>query len=312
MLLWLAAVSRLNALRQAATFTNGALAAAVCSVALACTFKMSARADGSETGPSISGDLPEHSLLVIAAVSAQLLLLSLKTGCPPRREIISGIAAAAGVLLVMVTAHRLAADSAADVAYRLTFHGYLSYALVGNIRLCLRYARAFDDLGRTLNLAFAGWGSAVALVYSASRLLYILVDLTLASRPTAIHTAGSVAALVGVSGIALGVLAPRAVRVLERWDAAIRGTRRIHPLWRDLTAAYPEIALPTSPPTTLRRAELRYHRRLLEIAEGLARAHVADPERDAPDAIGRVARALYNSRAAWTRACLVDLGGRVR
>jgi hypothetical protein len=235
-------------------------------------------------------------LLVIATLATQLLLLSLRSGRPTARAIAIRTISSATVLAVMATIDALGPSSAAEAVYRVAFHGYLCVALIETLRLVVRYSRTFDDTGRRMNLVLIGWGSAVGLIYSASRLLYVLVDLTITPAPTAIHTAGSAAALIGSSGIALGILAPRSIRSAQRWRDAVRTSRRLDRLWRDLVAAFPDIALPTKPPTTVERAELRQHRRLLEVAEGLARAHIAAPAAAADS----LAQALYDSRDTWT------------
>lgn len=295
-LLWSAAAFRLHAWRKSATFTNGAFVVSTAAIAMACTWKVTS---GAASGPSAQGDLFEHMLLVVAALATQLLLLSLRTGRPQPRAIAARALTAAVVLTVMATTYVLGPATAADVIYRVAFHGYLSVALVESLQLVIRYSRSFDDAGRKMNLLLIGWGCAVGLIYSASRLLYVLVDLTLVPAPTAIHTAGSAAALIGSSGIALGILAPRSVRAVQRWRIAVAATRRLDPLWRDLAHAFPDIRLSTSSPTTVHRAEIRYHRRLLEVAEGLARAHVCSPIPTESDAVSGLARALLVSRTTW-------------
>lgn len=239
-------------------------------------------------------------LLVIAALATQLLLLSLRSGRPAARAIAVRAISAAAVLAVMATTDALGPSPATDAVYRVAFHGYLSVALVESLRLVIRYSRTFDDTGRRMNLVLIGWGSAVGLIYSASRLVYVLVDLTITPAPTVIHTAGSAAALIGSSGIALGILAPRSIRAVQRWRAAMASIRRTDRLWQDLVSAFPDVALPTRPPATVHRAELRDRRRLLEIAEGLARAHVADP---GPSCSGGslvdLAQALHEGRRSW-------------
>lgn len=295
-LLWLAAAFRLHAWRQSATFTNGAFAVSTTAIALACTWKVTS---GSPSGPSAQGDFLEHTLLVVAALATQLLLLSLRTGRPQPRAIAVRVGTAVVVLAVMATTYVLAPATAADVIYRMAFHGYLSGALVESLRLVIRYSRTFHDTGRKMNLVLIGWGCGVGLIYSASRLLYVLVDLTLVPAPTAIHTAGSAAALIGSSVIALGILAPRSVRAVDRWRTAVTATGRLDPLWRDLAHAFPDVTLSTSSPTTVHRAEIRYHRRLLEVAEGLARAHVCSPIPTESDAVSGLAHALLVSRTTW-------------
>lgn len=295
-LLWSAAAFRLHAWRKSATFTNGAFVVSTTTIALACTWKVTS---GTASGPSAQGDLFEHMLLVVAALATQLLLLSLRTGRPQPWAIAARVLTAAVVLAVMATTYVLNPATAADVIYRLAFHGYLSIALVESLQLVIRYSRTFDDAGRKMNLLLIGWGCAVGLIYSASRLLYVLVDLTLVPAPTAIHTAGSAAALIGSSGIALGILAPRSVRAVQRWRTAVTATHRLDPLWHDLAHAFPDVMLPTSPPTSPHRAELRHHRRLLEVAEGLTRAHVATATA-APARVEDLARELHASRERWS------------
>ena len=140
-------------------------------------------------------------LLVIAALATQLLLLSLRSGRPAARAIAVRAISAAAVLAVMATTDALGPSPATDAVYRVAFHGYLSVALVESLRLVIRYSRTFDDTGRRMNLVLIGWGSAVGLIYSASRLVYVLVDLTITPAPTVIHTAGSAAALIGFAGL---------------------------------------------------------------------------------------------------------------
>lgn len=301
-MLWLAAALKAHAWWASRTFTNGTFAVSTTAIALACTWKVTSSA---ATGPSTQGDLPEHMLLVVAALATQLLLQSLRSGRPAARAIALRAVSAGVVLAIMGTTYALAPSEAAEAVYRVAFHGYLSVALVESLRLVIRYSRTFDDTGRRMNLVLIGWGSAVGLIYSASRLLYVLVDVTITPAPTVIHTAGSAAALIGSAGIALGILAPRSIRAAQRWSAATGSIRRTHSLWRDLVAAFPDVALPTKPPITVHRAELRDRRRLLEIAEGLARARVTDPDPpDGRDRLGSLARVLHGSRPSWT-----DRGG---
>lgn len=293
----MAAAFKAHAWWRSHTFTNATFAVSTTAIALACTWKVTS---STPTGPSTQGDLLEHGLLVIAALATELLLLSLRSGRPTARAIVVRAVSAGAVLVVMATTHALHPSEVAQVVYRVAFHGYLSVALVESLRLVVRYSRTFDDTGRRMNLVLIGWGSAVGLIYSASRLLYVLVDLTLSPTPTVIHTAGSAAALIGSSGIALGILAPRSIRAVQRWRAAAASIRRTDRLWRDLVTAFPDVALPTRPPTTVHRAELRDRRRLIEVAEGLARAHVTDPgPPHGDDELADLARALHDGRPSW-------------
>lgn len=315
-LLWLAAGYRLFLLRRAAGFINISYAAAAAGIAAAFTAKAAETTIDAAAGPYI-GDLTEHGLVVVGGVSAQMFLLALKTGRPPRRAAAVRLAIAAAVLVAMTIAfliapihHRVIGDLdevfgqlSSITVYRLVFNTYLTYVLIDNIRLCRRYAAIPGDIGRTASLTLVGWGSAVALAYSSSRIVYVLADLVLRDRPTIIRTIGSAAAALGLCALAIGMLAPRIVPGLASWLEAQRGTRRLGPLWRDLTDAFPLVKLTTGSAATARRAELRYDRRLLEVSEALAQARVPDTELAdslGGDPLDRLAHVLRRSREHWT------------
>jgi len=224
---------------------------------------------------------------------------------------------AAGVLLAMVITFalapihgRFAGDLDAvhgalpEVAlYRLVFNGYLIYVLVDNVRLCRRYATTPGDRARTVGLTITGWASAVCLAYPASRITYVLLETVTGQGPEKIQAAGSVAATTGLCALAMGVLAPRTINAARRWLVALAGIRGLNPLWRDLTAAFPLVTLPTPAPVTLTRAELRHDRHLLEIAEALTRARVFADAQPAPGNIEATAAALAACRnGGWIAA----------
>ncbi len=313
-LLWLAAAYRLYLLREGADFIKISYAAASMSIAAAFTVKAAETAVDAATGPYIS-DLIEHGLVVIGGVSAQLFLLALRTGRPPRRAATARCLLAVAVLAAMTVAfsiapvhHRVTGDLdevfgqlGSITVYRLVFNVYLTYVLLENIRLCRRYAARPGDAGRTVSLTLIGWGSGIALAYSTSRVVYVLADLLLHDRPTIVRTVGSAAAIVGLCGLAIGVLAPRVVPGLDGWVNAFKGTRRLQPLWRDLTTVFPQVALATGVPITPHRAALRYDRRLLEVSEALAQARIPYAEVPPADAdpVSGLAHALASTRALW-------------
>lgn len=314
-LLWLAAGSRLVVLRRGAGFITISYAAAATGIAAAFTVKATETVVDAATSPYVS-DLIEHGLVVVGGVAAQLFLLALKTGRPPRRAAGARTGIAAAVLAAMTIAflvapvHQRVVGDIDEVfgqlrsitIYRLVFNAYLTYVLFDNIRLCRRYAAIPGDLGRRASLTLVGWGSAVALAYSTSRIVYILADLALRDRPTIIRTIGSAAASLGLCCLAIGMLAPRIVPGLGGWIDALRGIRRLGPLWRDLIRAFPLVGLTTGSPITVQRAQLRYDRRLLEVSEALAQARI--PVDDLPgaydDPIECLAHSLWRSRRRWT------------
>lgn len=325
-LLWAAAGYRLYLLRRSHTVINVTLAAAVVGIAAAFTAKAAEAPIDSVTAPYAS-DLIEHLLVVFGGGAAQLFLLALRTGQPPRRAgaLRAGIAVCVAVVMTVAFATVPIAQQAstadfdvvygqleAVMVYRLVFDLYLTYVLVDNVRLCRRYAATPDDFGLSTSLALVGWGSAVAVIYSASRVVYVIADLTLHDQLTGVRRLGSVAASLGLSALAVGILAPRVAVAGRGWLEASAGTRRLDAIWRDLTAAFPAVALPTGAAWTTRRAELRYDRRVVEVSEGLAQARIArevldEVERDG-DPITVVAEALRRSRPTWAQAAGTPAG----
>ena len=172
------------------------------------------------------------------------------------------------------------------------------------MRPCWRYAAVPGDAGRTASLHLVGWGSLIAIGYSTSRLIYAMGDITMHARLSALHTLGSAAAAIGLCGIALGVLAPTIVITSRRWRDAMRGLRQLDGLWKDLTAQFPDVVLPTGWPVTPRRAELRHDRHLIEIAEGLARVHLPvaaeDLAQNNGDVLDRIGDALKHYGPGWS------------
>jgi len=323
-LLWLAAGYRLHVLRKAPGFINASYAAAATGIAAAFAVKATEAPVDAATGPYVS-DLLEHLLVVAGGLGAQLFLLALRTGRPARRAVVVRAAAASAVAAAMVATFAIAPVHHASpddldvaygslrlvAAYRLVFNLHLTYVLVDNVRLCRRYAAIPGDAGRSVSLTLVGWGSAVALAYSTSRITYTAVDLTRGHAPTVLRTIGSDAATLGLIALAVGMLAPRIVPGLRSWLDARGGLRRLAPLWTDLTAAFPGIVLPTGTGLGRRSTELRYDRHLLETAEGLAKVHLPAGVAlvtEQPDALHVLARELHRHRESWNAPAGVRAG----
>lgn len=312
----MASAYRVNMARRRPDFISLTYCAAAVGITLAFTAKATEAPLDRLTTANLS-DLIEHLLVVAGGVSAQLFLLALRTGRPTQRETISRLSIAvtvAGLMIVLFAiapVHHIEVDLDATLGglgtvtfYRIAFDGYLTYVLIDNVRLCRRYAAVPGDLGRSASLQLVGWGSFIAIGYSGSRLIYAFTDITFGKKPKVLHTAGSATAAIGLSAIALGVLAPIVVTSTRRWYPAVRGLRQVHTLWRDLAASFPDITLRTERATSPRRAELRYDRRLVEIAEGLARARLSELDDGQAESVdGRLdalAAALHQHRATWT------------
>jgi hypothetical protein len=313
LLLWVVALSRWNAWRQARGFINASFAACFTLVAVAVTIDAHEIAVDRATGPYVA-DLLEHIVMVISALAAQLFLLALRNGRPVRREVRLRSALGAVVVLVIFVTFIVSpihsryigdlddfyAQLPAIAVQRLVYVSYLGYALVDVVRLSRRYASTPGDIVRIMNGWLVGAGAVIACLFPASRLVYIVVDTTTGHRPDVLLSAGSIAALVGMCSVACGVMLPRVSAVITRWSTAVSGLRRLQPLWRDLIDTFPTVALPTNAPVSLRRAELRYARHLVEVAEGLAQAHVDMPPGELKELDSNAtAQLLYARRGHW-------------
>jgi len=187
--------------------------------------------------------------------------------------------------------------------YRVALNAYLTYVLVDIVRLCRRYADLRDDAGRSAGLTFVGWGCDVGLGYSLCRLAYAVLDPVLPGQPLRLLTIGRWSALISLAALAVGVLTPWWLPSALAWRDARRGTAQVGELWSDLAAAFPTIVLRTGPSWTASRAQLRYDRCLIEIAEELAKAslgHEFPFESTEGDHINGLAVALRRSRGVWT------------
>jgi hypothetical protein len=120
---------------------------------------------------------------------------------------------------------------------------------------------------------------------------------------------GQAAALASLAALAAGVLVPHWLPTVVAFRDARRGIARLDALWFDLSAAFPAVVLPTRPARTVRQAQLRHDRRMLEVAEGLALAHLGAEASDLAEAQGNAERAatvLARSKPSW----LSDAGPR--
>lgn len=317
-LLWAAALYRLVVPRQGRTFVDAATVGAIIGVALAFTVKANESAVDGATGPYVS-DLIEHSAAVIAGALALLVLQGLRTTRPTTRQFLIRVVGAALVLIVMTVTfssapvhQRFMGDldqqfgrSTAVDLYRLIFNLYMASVLARCFQLSRRYAGRKGDTGRSSFLTLTAYGYILALIYCITRVVYITLDRMFDVQPSLVRGLGSGALMSGLALLALGIITPKIVRAVTRLVFASRGTYRLQPLWKDLTLAFPLVVLPTDAPLTISRAELRYDRRLVEIAEGLAQVHIlrGNSEYQFSNLTGQeLAQALHHSRRTWTQS----------
>lgn len=320
LLVWLAAGYRVLLLRRHPNFLNTMYASIFVFAAAAFSAKVLETRIDAAVGPHV-GDLTKHLLVVAMGASIQLYILAVDSDRPLGRNVVFRVGVAFAVAVAMVVTfvaapiHTVSGSGDLDqiylglpqvMAYRLIFNSYLLLVLVENVRLYQRFGGAPGDEGRVTNLRLIGWGSAVGIVYSGSRLVSILSVAVTGHPLDALEALGSLAALVGGVCVALAVFSPRVVPWFADWRSARRGIRRLDGLWSDLTAACPTVVLSSSASIASRRAEFLFDRRLVETSECLR--HVRLPESSKRVVLGSarplpaLANELRLSRPEWKSA----------
>ena len=320
LMLWLAASYRLLLLLRHPNFLNTTYGLAFVLAAAAFTVKDLEPQIDSAVGPYI-GDLTKHLLVVAMGASIQLYILAVDTSRPPRRSVLlrlgAATAVAAGMIATFAAAPIHTSGGGEDLdqiylglpeimAYRLIFNTYLMFVLAENVRLYRRFGTAPGDEGRVTNLRLVGWGSAVGLVYSGSRVISILSVAVTGHPLPVVEMVGSGAALVGGACVALAVFSPRVVPWLADWRSAHRGIHRLDTLWSDLTTACPSVVLSSGGSIASRRAEFVFDRRLVETSECLRQVRLPESSKAAVLSSARplstLATELLRSRPEWASA----------
>jgi len=207
--------------------------------------------------------LPKDAFVLLSASGTQVILLQLVHGAReagPRARRRSAVAA--GAVVVMTIAFLLARtgpedpefarrhiDQAGLVEFRLIYLGYLAFAFLDIVRLCVRFARLAGErlLGTGLRLIAVGGG--VGLGYVAASLVSLLAvfghDSHLDDRADSLaESLILVATLLVVVGSTLPSWGPR-VGLRSGSPTGLQRQRldRLEPLWRGLTAAVPDVVL---------------------------------------------------------------------
>lgn len=251
---------------------------------------VSARLDGLLGVPNLSA-LGIHCAIVAYSAATQIMLVLWSS--PPaaaRTAIRWRLAMSVAVIIAMaalfVTAGATTEERARHFLYRYSdqplIAGYLllyvlalAIALVENIRLCLRYAGAFEDAWLRRGLRAVALGSGLGLAYCASRLG------TLASRQlglpadvweVCVPVFGGSGGVLGVLGLSAPSLGPH-ISAARFWLAQYRAYQRLYPLWAALWREMPDITL--TPPSSalvdrLAPGDLgfRLYRKAVEIRDG--------------------------------------------
>lgn len=131
--------------------------------------------------------------------------------------------------------------------YLLTFLAYLGYVVAVIWRECLRYRRRASDPTLHLSLTLIAAGCLLGLGYVAIKSGYLLAFMTGYSPPAIIdHGIARGSACLGGIVLGVGVAWPAMVdgrQQLRRWIQERRHLIALDPLWRELCAAVPDVAL---------------------------------------------------------------------
>ncbi|WP_328738564.1 hypothetical protein OHA91_03715 [Streptomyces erythrochromogenes] len=264
---------------------DGAYRALIATLLLQClTFTMGAVAmgGGSFLGVGNLAILIMHLAAVAFCVAAQIILLRWAAtdeaaARGTRYWLITGI-----VLDVLLTALFFLADGpgrpASDfdgtsrpllLTYLLVFIVSQAIPCVTIYRQCGPYARMTDNASLRQALRMLSVAAVVLFLYCTARTVNILtaaagVDIGAWKLASNVFSASGIVIL----SLALinSLWGPPVSRVTE-WSRSYRSYRALHPLWRDLYEASPDIAL-EPPGSSVSDLNYRLHRRVVEIRDG--------------------------------------------
>lgn len=236
--------------------------------------------------PTLPVDTVGRTCVMTAAFSAQSMLreLTLEPGSGATRgRVVILVAAVTGLwvcrgLVGSSGNDRLGSQADSDLwamAYLLVFLAYLGTVLVDVCRRCLEYARsAGPTLAMSLRIIAAG--CVFGLGYVAVKLTATtLVLIGPGMAPVIEATSGRLLAVLGGVLVAAGSMLPLlvdGVSAVRTWVRCYRSLRALYPLWCELIATNPDLALdPASGRLAdvlrVRDLEHRLYRRVIEIRD---------------------------------------------
>jgi len=186
--------------------------------------------------------------------------------------------AAAGTGAQQRSAHYLLQNAHRPLvaAYLLLYVGAFGAGMIEIIRLCRRYGRVAGRQWLRRGLYCTAIGASACLVYCLNRLLS-LVAVQCGLDPLEWELLTPVANGTGILFLVAGLTMPSWGPTVSEWRRLVRNYvtyQRLHPLWRDLYAAVPDIALNPHHAGRLARflpgdISYRLYRRVIEIQDGL-------------------------------------------
>ncbi|MDT3397706.1 MAB_1171c family putative transporter [Streptomyces sp. B1866] len=284
------------------------------------------RAIDGAVGVNNLSTLLKHALGIVAAASVLEFVVVItrpeeRAGARVRLGAAGAAMAAMGVLFAFVPRadedvdfFERSAGSGIATAYQTVWLAYLGTAMAVATWLFWGSSRHAGAGWLRTGLRLLGAGTAAGVLYALCRAGYLLLRLTGAVGSGSDARAGGVTDVMKLLAIGLIVVGSSVPAVGVAWRGARHGWYlwRLRPLWRDLTAAVPEVVLDEE----LRRRELRMrlHRRVVEIRDAVLALHpyaTADLRREAA-AAGRGAGPGTASARATAEACWLETARRAK
>lgn len=205
----------------------------------------------------------------------------------------------------------------------ITYLSFMTWTIAGSLGMCIRYRRLSDsDLVRT-GMTLLAAGCAGGLLFVAWRVT-VLLSIVYAGEAGLVRWDTLVAAavigpslLLVVIGASWQVLSARGHALRLSFDAWV-ALRRLRGLWESLVAVAPDVVL--DPPLGRwvegwlpGRVQLRLHRRVIEIRDGIAAvgAYVPSAAQAGAEQLALTYRREAVDRAAAAEAAWLALGCRL-
>ncbi|MFF0136481.1 MAB_1171c family putative transporter [Streptomyces sp. NPDC005227] len=272
--------------RPAGTWAMGALLAsfALAFVSYAPLFENAVEAVVPHVARLLSNSASLSAATSVLAVSFQVNLQPAEARRRIRLRLVLLAASVFGMTVLFVYEQMTHRSPQVYALYLLLFISYLGFAIVDFLRQAVRQSKSTRRSSVRIGLRMAAAGCVFALVYAAYKLtvlfslglgLHLIPDhaqcSSLVTSPCVFSvTSPALAVLLICLGLTLpAVVYPISQTRLHRWE--VRSFNALGPLWQDLSAAMPEIVLPSGDldEEAANDSDFRLQRRVIEISDGI-------------------------------------------
>ncbi|MEU1535240.1 MAB_1171c family putative transporter [Streptomyces fagopyri] len=272
--------------RPAGTWAMGALLAsfALAFASYAPLFENAVEAVVPHVARLLSNSASLSAATSVLAVSFQVNLQPAEARRRIRLRLVLLAASVFGMTVLFVYEQMTHRSPQVYALYLLLFISYLGFAIVDFLRQAVRQSKSTRRSSVRIGLRMAAAGCAFALVYATYKLtvlfslglgLHLIPDhaqcSSLVTSPCFFSvTSPALAVLLICLGLTLpAVVYPISHTRLHRWE--VRSFNALGPLWQDLSAAMPEIVLPSGglDEEAASDSDFRLQRRVIEISDGI-------------------------------------------